>query len=196
MVYSVVFEHKLNNATIYGAYDTIQDWVREQRGKVKENRRPNLIIVHHGSSSKKKIAWEKNAMKTMRFELTQHGEEVLVKVHVSSSSIKDSDAASHGDTARFNWNQLLASLWARFGDTDAEKEALASIPTSWTRSLETGKKMRLVGGAITGVGYILVLFSPTLIAVAVSAIGIIIMVNGTMKVRSAKKNLPVTTKRR
>ena len=194
MVYSVVFEHKLNNATIYGAYDTIQDWVRAQKGKVKENRRPNLIIAHHGSSSRK-IGWEKNAMKTMRFELTQRGEEVLVKVHVSSSSIKDSDAASHGDNARFNWSQLLASLWARFGDTEAEKEAIASHPTSWTRALETGKKMRLLGGIITGAGYILVLFSSPLIAVAVSAIGIILTVNGTMKVRSAKKNLSLTTQR-
>ncbi len=195
MVYSTTFEHRLDNTTTYKAYDAIQEWVRTQGGKVKENHRPTLVVAVFGSSSSKLHPWEKKSRKTMRFELTQQDSHVLVKVHVSSSLLKDSDVARHGDEARFNWSQTLTTLWARFGPTEAEEKTRTSPPASWTRALKTGKTMTRLGLIITAAGYVLVLFSPTITSAVVSGVGLIILVNGTMRVRSAKKNLSLMKER-
>jgi len=188
-VYSTTFEHKLDNTTTYKAYDMIQEWVRTQGGKVKENHRPTLVVAVFGSSSFKGKAWEKKSRKTMRFELTQSDSHMLVKVHVSSSLLKDSDVDSHGDEARFNWSQSLTTLWARLGSTEAEEKTGTTPPAGWTRSLQRGKTMTRLGLIITAAGYLLVLFSPTITSTVVSGVGLIILVNGMSRVRKAKKNL-------
>ncbi len=194
LVYSTTFEHRLDNTTTYKAYDAIQEWVRTQGGKVKENHRPTLIVAVFGSSSKGN-PWEKKARKAMRFELTQPGSHLLVKVHVSSSLLKDSDVASHGDEARFNWSQTLETLWARLGGREAEKKTHTNPPAIWTRSLRRGKTMTRLGLIITVVGYVSVLFSQTITSLVISGVGLIILVNGMTRVRSAKKNLSLIKER-
>ncbi len=188
MVFSTTFEHRLDNTTTYRAYDAVQEWVRTEGGKVKENRRPTLVVAVFGLSSKGN-PWEKRSRKTMRFELTQPDSHVLVRIHVSSSLLKDSDVASHGDEARLNWSQTLTTLWDRLGITETEEKAHTSPPASWTRSIERGKNLTRLGAVITGAGYLLVLFSPTITPVVVSGVGLIILVNGMTRVRRAKKNL-------
>src|SRR6266705_4043083 len=139
LVYSTTFKHKLDNTTTYKAYEMIQEWVRTQGGKVKENHRPTLVVAVFGSSSSKLKPWEKRSRRTMRFELTQLDSQLHVKVHVSSSLLKDSDVTSHGDEARFNWSQTLTTLWTRFGQTGAEEETRTSPPpAAWTRAMGTG----------------------------------------------------------
>ena len=190
LVYSTAFEHKLDNTTTYKAYDTVQEWVRTQNGKVKENHRPNLIVAIFGTSSTKERPWEKRARKTIRFELTQPGSQVLVRVHVSSNLLKDSDVASHGDEARFNWSQTLTTLWTRLGQTKAGEETRTSPPpASWTRAMKKGKMWTRIGAIITGAGYLLVVFYPSIPATVLSGAGIIILVNGMTKVRKARKNI-------
>jgi len=189
-VYSTAFEHKLDNTTTYKAYDTVQEWVRTQNGKVKENHRPNLIVAIFGTSSTKERPWEKRARKTIRFELTQPGSQVLVRVHVSSNLLKDSDVASHGDEARFNWSQTLTTLWTRLGQTKAGEETRTSPPpASWTRAMKKGKMWTRIGAIITGAGYLLVVFYPSIPATVLSGAGIIILVNGMTKVRKARKSI-------
>ena len=190
LVYSTAFEHKLDNTTTYKAYDTVQEWVRTQNGKVKENHRPNLIVAIFGTSSTKERPWEKRARKTIRFELTQPGSQVLVRVHVSSNLLKDSDVASHGDEARFNWSQTLTTLWTRLGQTKAGEETRTSPPpASWTRAMKKGKMWTRIGAIITGAGYLLVVFYPSIPATVLSGAGIIILVNGMTKVRKARKSI-------
>ena len=190
MVYSTAFEHKLDNTTTYKAYDTVQEWVRTQNGKVKENRRPTLIVAVFGSSSTKEKPWERKARKTIRFELTQPGSQVLVRVQVLSNLLKDSDIASHGDEARFNWSQTLTTLWTRLGQTKAEEETRASPPpASWTRAIEKGKRWTRLGAIVTGAGYLLVVLYPSIPATVISGAGVIILVNGMTKVRRARKSI-------
>ncbi len=195
MVYSTIFEHMIDNATAYRVYDAIQEWVRTEDGNVKENRRPTLVVAVFGSSSFKGRPWEKKSRKTIRFELTHQDSHVLVKVHVSSLLLKDSDVASHGDEARFNWSQTLETLWARLGGTEAEKKTRTNPPAIWTRSLRRGKTMTRLGLIITAVGYVLVLFSQTITSLVISGVGLIILVNGMTRVRSAKKNLSLMKER-
>jgi hypothetical protein len=189
LAYSTTFEHKLDNTTTYKAYDAVQEWVRTQNGKVKENHRPNLIVAVFGTSSTKEKPWEKKARKTIRFELTQPGSQVLVKVHVSSNLLRDTDVASHGDEARFNWSQTLTTLWTRFGKTDAEEEIPPTPPASWTRAIEKGKMWTRIGAVVTGAGYLLVVFYPSITTTVISGAGLIILVNGMTKVRRARKNM-------
>ena len=188
MVYSTSFEHKFDNTTAYKAYDTVKEWVRTQNGSVKENHRPNLIVAVFGTSSNKEKPWEMRARKTVRFELTQPSSQVLVKVHFSSNLLKDSDAAAHGDEARFNWSQTLKTLWTRFGQKDIE-ETHASPPATWTRAVERGKMLTRIGLIIAGAGYVLVILYPSIPTTLISGAGLIILVNGMTKVRRAKKNM-------
>ena len=195
LVYSTTFEHRLDNTTTYKAYDAVQKWVRTEGGKVKENHRPTLVVAVFGSSSFKGKPWERKSRKTIRFELTQSNSHVLARVHVSSTLLKDSDAASHGDEARFNWSRTLETLWARLGGTEAEEKTRTNPPASWTRSLKRGKTMTRLGLIITGVGYALVLFSQTIPSLVISGVGLIILVNGMTRVRSVKKNLSLMKER-
>ena len=192
MVYSTAFEHRLDDTTAYKAYDTIQEWVRTEGGKVKENHRPTLVVAVFGSSSPKVKPWEKRSRRTIRFELTHQDPHVLVKVHLSSSLLKDSDVASHGDEARFNWSQNLETLWARLGGTEAEENTPTEPPAIWTRSLKRGKDLTRLGLIVTIAGYVLVIFSQTITSLVISAIGLIILVNGMTRTRSAKTNLLLT----
>ncbi len=190
MVYSILFEQQVDQTTTYKAYDTIQNWVHTQGGKVKENHRPNLIIAAHGSP-KQRFAWEKNSRKTMRFELEQRDTKVLVKVHVSPlvSPEKEVAFASRESDARFNWNQLLATLWARFEGGEAIQKETNIAPPSLARSIKRGRRMTTVGTILTVVGLLLSFLSPfpTIIALIASSVGIILMVNGYMAVRAATK---------
>ena len=194
-MYSTTFEQKLDNTTTYKAYETVQEWVRTQNGKVKENHRPNLIVAVFGSIPSKKDKtkpWEKRARKTIRFELTQPSSQVLVKVHVSSNLLSDRDAAVHGDEARFNWSQTLSTLWTRFGQEKAEEEARTSPPpTSWTRAMKRGKMWTRIGAIIAGAGYLLVILFPSnsIPTTGISGAGIIILVQGMTRVRRARKDM-------
>lgn len=195
MVYSVVFEHKLDGTTTYKAYDTIQGWVHIQGAKVKENHRPNLIVASHGSP-KQKLPWEKNARKTLRFELAQQESDVLVKVHVSPhvSPEKEPSLIAREADARRNWNQLLSSLWSRLGG-EATQETASPMPEDVGRSMKRGRRMISVGTALSVFGLIFSFVVPTTltgVAIIASSMGIILMINGYMAVRSATKRLSST----
>src|SRR2546428_13181763 len=125
MVFTLTFEHNLTGTTSYRAYETNEDWVYTQGGKVKENHRPTLIVATHGRSMKKPIGWKKDAKKTMRFELTQKASEVHVKVNIFPSAAFGAEVATSAEVARFTWNKLLSSLWDRFG----EKTHVHAIPS-------------------------------------------------------------------
>ena len=106
-----------------------------------------------------------------------------------NSNEKDSNADSHGGEAQFNWSQRLATLWDRLGVTETEEKESAGTPASLTRALQRGKYFTGLGAVITGAGYLLVPFSPTITSIVVSGLGLIILVNGMTRVRRAKKNL-------
>jgi len=113
-----------------------------------------------------------------------------VKVHVSSNLLTDRDVTTHGDEARFNWSQTLTTRWTRFGQTKAEEETRTSpTPASWTRAMKRGKMWTRIGAIITGVGYMLVLFYPSIPTTVISGAGLIILVNGMTKVRKTRKNM-------
>jgi hypothetical protein len=192
MVFSVTFEHKLSGTTSYRAYETIENWVYSQGGKVKENHRPTLIVATHGRTAKKPIGWKKDAKKTMRFELTQQASDVHVKVNIFPSAAFGTEVATRAEEARFNWNELLTSLWARFGEKPAIQEKSGRPPVNWARSMRNGKIMITIGGAMTVGGIVGTLVFPAGGIFLVSTTGTILLVNGLMSIRSARKNLSET----
>ena len=196
MVFSLTFEHNLAGTTSYRAYETIEDWVYTQGGKVKESHRPTLIVATHGRSMKKPTGWKKDAKKTMRFELTQQASDVHVKVNIFPSAAFGADVATRAEEARFNWNELLTSLWARFGEETPAQEKSSRPPVNWARSMRNGKIMIYIGGAMTAGGIIGTLVFPAGGIFLVSTTGTILLVNGLMSIRSARKNLSETKKRK
>ena len=194
MVFSVTFEHKLAGTTSYRAYETIEDWVYAQGGKVKENHRPTLIVATHGRTTKKPIGWKKDAKKTMRFELTQQASDVHVKVNIFPSGAFGPEVATRAEEARFNWNELLTSLWARFGEAPSIEEKSGRPTVNWARSMRNGKIMIYIGGAMTVGGIVGTLVFPAGGIFLVSTTGTILLVNGLMSIRSARKNSSETKK--
>jgi hypothetical protein len=193
MVFSVTFEHKLAGTTSYRAYETIENWVYSQGGKVKENHRPTLIVATHGRTAKKPIGWKKDAKKTMRFELTQQASDVHVKVNIFPSAAFGAEVATRAEEARFNWDELLTSLWARFGEEPPVQKS-GRPPVNWSRSMRNGKIMIYIGGAMTAGGIIGTIVFPAGGIFLVSTTGTILLVNGLMSIRSARKNLAESKK--
>jgi len=143
---------------------------------------------------KKPIGWKKDAKKTMRFELTQQASDVHVKVNIFPSAAFGADVATRAEEARFNWNELLTSLWARFGEETPVQEKSSRPPVNWARSMRNGKIMIYIGGAMTAGGIIGTLVFPAGGIFLVSTTGTILLVNGLMSIRSARKNLSETKK--
>ena len=196
MVFSVAFEHRLADTTSYKAYETIEQWVYSQGGKVKENHRPNLIVATHGKKAKRPVAWRKDARKTMRFELTQHSSDVIVKVNVSPTIANDAVLTAKEDEARSNWSDLLNSLWRKFGeDIPIETESKRDgRPVNWDRTLRNGRIMIYLGSILTAGGIAGVVLYPASGLFLVSTTGTVLLVNGLMSYRSAKKHLMIRKK--
>ncbi len=193
MVHSIVFEQKLDDTTTYKAYDTIQNWLYTLGGKVRENHRPKLIVATHGSP-KQKLSWEKNSRKTLRFELEQENSNVLVKVHISPlvAPEKESTFSARESDARSNWNLLLGTLWSRFSGGQTVNERLSMMPEDLERSMKRGRRMISVGTMLSVAGLVFSFLLPPIltgVAIITSSMGIIVMINGYMAVRSATKKI-------
>ncbi|TMI40690.1 hypothetical protein E6H23_07355 [Candidatus Bathyarchaeota archaeon] len=88
----------------------------------------------------------------------------------------------------------MTSLWARFGEETPAQEKSSRPPVNWARSMRNGKIMIYIGGAMTAGGIIGTLVFPAGGIFLVSTTGTILLVNGLMSIRSARKNLSETKK--
>ncbi len=191
MGYSIGFEHVLNNRPTEDAFRTLEGWLRDEKASIRSAQPPNRIEATHGRALQP-MGWKKDAKKTMIFELVQQGPNVLVRVAIAPPILNISDVTSREDQARANWNELLAELWTRFGETDAIREALARPPVDWSASRTKGKMMAFSGLVLLGIVVVVIALFPQqaiYAAPAFGALGAILLVNGAMTVRAGTKGL-------
>jgi len=191
MGYSIGFEHVLNNRPTEDAFRTLEGWLRDEKASIRSAQPPNRIEATHGRALQP-MGWKKDAKKTMIFELVQQGPNVLVRVAIAPPILNISDVTSREDQARANWNELLAELWTRFGESDAIREALARPPVDWSASRTKGKMMAFSGLVLLGIVVVVIALFPQqaiYAAPAFGALGAILLVNGAMTVRAGTKGL-------
>ncbi|HYT18329.1 MAG TPA: hypothetical protein VEO18_08795 [Thermoplasmata archaeon] len=191
MGYSIGFEHVLNNRPTEDAFRTLEGWLRDEKASIRSAQPPNRIEATHGRALQP-MGWKRDAKKTMTFELVQQGPNVLVRVAIAPPILNISDVTSREDQARANWNELLAELWTRFGETDAIREALARPPVDWSASRTKGKMMAFSGLVLLGIVVVVIALFPQqaiYAAPAFGALGAILLVNGAMTVRAGTKGL-------
>jgi len=191
MGYSIGFEHVLNNRPTEDAFRTLEGWLRDEKASIRSAQPPNRIEATHGRALQP-MGWKKDAKKTMIFELVQQGPNVLVRVAIAPPILNISDVTSREDQARANWNELLAELWTRFGETDAIREALARPPVDWSASRTRGKMMAFSGLVLLGIVVVVIALFPQqaiYAAPAFGALGAILLVNGALTVRAGTKGL-------
>ncbi len=191
MGYSIGFEHVLNNRPTEDAFRTLEGWLRDEKASIRSAQPPNRIEATHGRALQP-MGWKRDAKKTMTFELVQQGPNVLVRVAIAPPILNISDVTSREDQARANWNELLAELWTRFGETDAIREALARPPVDWSASRTKGKMMAFSGLVLLGIVVVVIALFPQqaiYAAPAFGALGAILLVNGALTVRAGTKGL-------
>ena len=189
--YSIGFEHVLTNRVTDDAFRIIEGWLRDEKANIKSAQPPNRIEASHGKALQP-MGWKKDAKKTMTFELIQQGPNVLVRVAIAPPILNISDVTSREDQARANWNELLAELWTRFGESDAVREAFARPPVDWNASRTRGKIMAVSGFVLLGILVVVIIVLPQqaiYAAPAFGALGAILLVNGAMTVRAGTKGL-------
>ena len=175
------FEHELVGETQEKVFQVIEDWLRDEKAKIKQNHPPSYIEASHGSRLQP-IGWRKNAKKTITFQLSPEGNNVRVTIDMLPSALNASDVGARSEEARANWNELLTSLWTRFGETST---SAPSAGINWNRVRIRGKWSIGLGFVVLVAGFLLSLVASGLVAVAV--VGVLLIVNGAMDYRSAKK---------
>ncbi len=189
--YSIGFEHVLTNRTTEDAFQIVEGWLRDEKANIKSAQPPSRIEASHGRTLQP-MGWKKDAKKTMTFELVRQGPNILVRVAIAPPILNISDVTSREDQARANWNELLAELWTRFGESDAVREAIARPPVAWNASRTRGKIMAASGLIFLGILVVVIALLPQQAIYAAppfGALGAILLVNGAMTVRAGTKGL-------
>jgi len=189
--YSIGFEHVLTNRTTEDAFQIVEGWLRDEKANIKSAQPPSRIEASHGRTLQP-MGWKKDAKKTMTFELVRQGPNILVRVAIAPPILNISDVTSREDQARANWNELLAELWTRFGESDAVREAIARPPVDWNASRTRGKIMAASGLIFLGILVVVIALLPQqaiYAAPAFGALGAILLVDGAMTVRAGTKGL-------
>jgi len=189
--YSIGFEHVLTNRTTEDAFQIVEGWLRDEKANIKSAQPPSRIEASHGRTLQP-MGWKKDAKKTMTFELVRQGPNILVRVAIAPPILNISDVTSREDQARANWNELLAELWTRFGESDAVREAIARPPVDWNASRTRGKIMAASGLIFLGILVVVIALLPQQAIYAAppfGALGAILLANGAMTVRAGTKGL-------
>jgi hypothetical protein len=187
----ITFEHRVPETSTDVVFRMVVEWLGSQKAKIKQSRPPSFIEASHGRSLQP-MGWKKDAKKTIIFNISQQGNDVLVKVDLTPGSLNASDVRSRIDQARANWNELMSDLWYVLGDLQAPKQATANPPVIWQLSLRRAKRTLYSGVIITGVGILAnIILAPTVgvILISLIVVGVLAMINGGMNVRSAKKGI-------
>jgi len=199
MSYFLDFEHVVRQRTPEVAFGQIESWLRDQKAQVKESRPPSRIVATHGRALQP-LGWRKDARKTIAFELTAMNSDVTIKVRITPAALNASDVRMRSDEARANWNELLAELWVRFGESKAVAEAIQNPPVDWNASLARGKGTLLAGGIllVLGLATIVIFVYPSPVmwfGTGFIVTGVLSLMYGGMAVRSAKRRLAAQTRK-
>jgi len=124
-------------------------------------------------------------LKAMRFEILQQASDVLVTVNISPSWLNASDVRAREEEAGANWNELLVGLWSRFGET-GNQVVSKTRDIDWNIALKRGNTMILVGIVSIVIGVAASLANTSIFIVTLVA-GVLLISNGMMNRRSAKK---------
>ncbi len=198
VAYFLEFDHVVRGRDVGDIFRSIESWLRDQKGSVKESTPPIRIIASHGRALQP-LGWRKDARKTIDFELSASGTDVAVRVRVIPAALNASDVRMRSDEARANWGELLAELWVRLGDTAAMAEAVRNPTIDWNASLRQAKGSVLGGAillilgiaAIAGFAYP----SPLMwIGTGITVTGVLSLMYGAMAFRSARRHLAMMTK--
>ncbi len=198
MAYSLDFDHMVRGRDVGDVFRSIESWVRDQKGSVKESSPPTRIAASHGRALQP-LGWRKDARKTLAFDLSASGADVAVRVRVTPAALNASDVRMRSDEARANWGELLAELWVRLGDTAAMAEAIQNPPIDWNASLRQAKGS-LLGGAILlvlGIAAIAAFAYPSplmWVGTGISVTGVLSLMYGAMAFRSARRHLAMMRK--
>ena len=187
----VTFEHRVAGTTTPSVFQTIDEWLRSEKAKVKQSQFPVFITASHGRALQP-MGWKKDARKTITFYIAQDGPDVMVKAEFKPAALNASDVNSRMDQARANWNELLSGLWYSLGDTEAPQRALTSPPVDWNRSLRRANSLIYSGTILFTLGLIATILLISTVGVIFSGlmvVGILSLINGAMNRRSAKKRL-------
>ena len=140
------------------------------------------------------LGWRKDARKTIAFDLAPQGSDVMIRVRITPAALNASDVRMRADEARANWNELLAELWVRCGETGALAEAIQNAPVDWNASLQRGRGTLVAGVVLLAVGLVTsVLFpypsSMIWFGTGLIVTGVLSLLFGGMAVRSASRRL-------
>jgi hypothetical protein len=138
------------------------------------------------------MGWKKDARKTIVFNISQQENDVLVRAEFNPAALNASDVRARIEQARANWNELISDLWYKLGDTQAPQQAIVNPPVNWELAQKTGTRMLYIGTVFTIVGIVgtfILIGTFDIILLGLMVVGILMMMNGGMKARSAKKGL-------
>ncbi len=194
MPFSIDFEHRVAGMALDKAFGIVVAWLQQQDAKIKVSSPPTHVEAVHGRAVIP-MGWAKDGRKTIVFDLTPVGPDVRVRAKFTPAFGYVSDVQTRQDDARANWGELLGELWERMGERGAVGDAIRRPGVDWEASLWNGRGMIYEGAVLLVLGIVimiaLILLAPNVVyaAGAVLTTGVLLVINGAMIRRSARRRL-------